>query len=114
LIPCECLESGQIAKAIAMYRQLRQNDPAHPDVRERRINNLGYSLLNANKTREAVALLKLNAEWYPRSANAWDSLGEACLKAGDRDLAIRNYEKALQLDPGSVSAQDALKRLGEK
>ena len=113
MIPYEYLASGNIAKAIGMYKELRQEDPAQPDVRENRINRLGYALLNENKIHEAIALFKLNTEWYPQSANTYDSLGEACLKAGDKELAIENYAKALQLNPGSGSAKDALKRLRE-
>jgi len=36
---------------------------------------------------------------YPKSANTYDSLGEAYLKMGQKDLAIRNYETSLRLDP---------------
>ena len=47
----------------------------------------------------------------PRSANAFDSLGEAYRAQGDRELAIRSYEKALELDPNMRSAIEALKEL---
>jgi Tfp pilus assembly protein PilF len=34
-------------------------------------------------------------------------------KAGQKDLAITNYEKALQLDPKNKIAPEALKKLKE-
>jgi Tfp pilus assembly protein PilF len=35
------------------------------------------------------------------------------MKAGQRDLAIQNYEKSLQLDPKNTNAVDMLKKLKE-
>jgi cytochrome c-type biogenesis protein CcmH/NrfG len=43
----------------------------------------------------------------------YDSLGEAYMKAGQKDLAITSYEKALQLDPKNKTAPEALKKLKE-
>jgi hypothetical protein len=48
---------------------------------------------------------------FPGSANAYDSLGEAFLVAGDTTLAIENYRKSLALDPGNANAEEVLKRL---
>lgn len=40
-----------------------------------------------------------------------DSLGEACLAAGERELAVRNYKKSLELNPQNTNAADARKRI---
>jgi len=42
---------------------------------------------------------------YPKSANAYDSLGEAYMSAGEIDLAIRNYEKSLELNLKNENAK---------
>ena len=68
-------------------------------------------LLNMEKTDEAIKLFSLNTHYFPQSPNTWDSLGEACMKNGDKDKAIEYYEKALELDPESKTAQKALKKL---
>jgi len=31
---------------------------------------------------------------------------------GDKDLAIKNYKKSLELDPGNMNAVSILKKLG--
>lgn len=49
----------------------------HHDFSESERNELGYALLRMKKIDEAVKILALNVEVYPRSANAYDSLGEA-------------------------------------
>jgi Tfp pilus assembly protein PilF len=54
----------------------------------------------------------LNVEVYPKSANVYDSLGEAYWKKGQEDQAIKNYKKALEIDPEMESAQNALTQLG--
>lgn len=46
-----------------------------------------------------------------KSPNAFDSLGEAFLTRGNHVEAIRNYERAVQLDPTFQSALDALHKL---
>jgi cytochrome c-type biogenesis protein CcmH/NrfG len=75
------------------------------------VNRLGYELLAGKRPAAAAGILRLNADAFPQSANAWDSLGEAQAAAGDREAAIRSYETALRLEPGSASAADALRRL---
>src|SRR5436190_15914268 len=85
------------------------NQPVQlPRTHEAEVSALGYALLGEGRTAEAVAILGLNAEHYPGSANAWDSLAEATLAAGDRAAAERLYRKALAIDPGFRSSLRAL------
>jgi predicted TPR repeat methyltransferase len=35
------------------------------------------------------------------------------MKAGEKELAIQNYEKSLQLDPKNMNAVEMLKKLKE-
>jgi hypothetical protein len=79
---------------------------------ETEVNQLGYSLLNAGRTQAAIAILRINARAYPRSANAWDSLGEALVRGGRNAEAIDAYRRALEVNPGFGSAIDAMRRLG--
>jgi tetratricopeptide (TPR) repeat protein len=84
-------------------------------INENVINIFGYDKLGAGKHEMAVSIFRYNTNAFPASANAYDSLGEAYMTAGSKELAIENYEKSLQLDPNSQSAKSALKKLrGEK
>ena len=56
---------------------------------------------------------KLNVEFYPESANTYDSLAEAYMKSGDNKLAIINYKKSLELNPNNSNAVERLKVLEE-
>jgi uncharacterized membrane protein len=61
--------------------------------------------------RLAGCLSGLDAGTHPRSARAFERLGEACLAAGDRAGAVAAYEQALRLDPRSRAARYELARL---
>lgn len=75
------------------------------------LNGDGYTLLQAGKVDEAIKVFKLNTELYPESGNVWDSLGEGYMVAGKTELAIKNYEKSLDIDPSNTNAVEMLKKL---
>ena len=68
-------------------------------------------LLGDGQVQDAILVFERNTQEYPQSSNAYDSLGEAYMKAGQKDLAIVNYKKSLQLDPGNQNAVGLLKKL---
>ena len=112
-IPYEDLGTGNIEAALARYREIRTGNPSHPAIAENRINMIGYDLMGRGKLQEAIAAFMLNVEFYPTSVNVFDSLGEAYLTNGDRDLAIASYARSLELNPANKNAADALKKLRE-
>jgi FKBP-type peptidyl-prolyl cis-trans isomerase 2 len=72
---------------------------------ESQLNALGYRYLGKEgKLAEARTILQWNVELFPESANVYDSLGEADVKAGDRAAALANYAKSLELDPKNKNA----------
>ncbi|MGH7452190.1 MAG: serine hydrolase, partial [bacterium] len=97
--------------AIKLYHELKKNQPDAYDFREPQLNDLGYKLLAQKKFKEAIAVFQLNVEAFPSSANVYDSLGEAYMLNGDKALAIKNYEKSLELDPANGNAVEMLKKL---
>ncbi len=102
------MEKG-IEAALRSYRTLKQSLDYY--VSEAQLNSLGYRLLGMKKLREAIEVFKLNVEAYPQSANAYDSLGEAYMTSGDKEFAIRNYQRAVELDPQNINAVEMLKKL---
>ena len=62
---------------------------------------------------EAIDILKLNAKNYPASGSVYDSLGEAYMQSGQKQLAIDSYKKSLEKDPSNDNARQKLKDLGE-
>ena len=49
--------------------------------------------------------------FHPASANAYDSLVEACLANSLTAEAVENHEKSLALDPSNSNAVRMLERL---
>ncbi len=78
---------------------------------ESELNACGYVLLAQGNLKEAIMVLRINANLFPESANCWDSLGEAYAKDGQKDRAIQAYEYALELDPKSENAKAQLLKL---
>ena len=105
------MESG-VQAAIAQYHELKNRQPDAHDFGQCQLNMLGYQLMWRGMHDAAIELFKLTIEAFPESANPYDSLGEAYVAAGDNELAIKYYKKALALNPNMPSAVDALKQLG--
>ena len=107
------LEHGSIEEALRSYREYRA-DSRHAYVdTEDQLNSLGYRLLENDRIQAAVAIFELNAAEHPRSANAYDSLGDAYLQLGRNAAAIRSYRKSLELDPSNSNARNRLQELSQ-
>ncbi|MDZ7625513.1 MAG: S41 family peptidase [Ignavibacteriaceae bacterium] len=74
-------------------------------------NFLGYQYLGEKKYDMAIAILTFNTEKFSGSSNVWDSLGEAYMNSGNNKLAIKNYEKSLELDPGNENARQMIAKM---
>jgi tetratricopeptide (TPR) repeat protein len=83
----------------------------YPQDVENDINGLGYNFLFAKKIDQAIEIFKLNVKLYPNAWNPYDSLGEAYAAAGNKQLAIENYEKSLQLNPKNDNGRQWLLKL---
>jgi CubicO group peptidase (beta-lactamase class C family) len=105
------LEKSSAAEAIARYRHLKATQAAGYNFSEDQLNNLGYQLLNAGRVADAIEIFKLNVEMFPAGANCYDSLGEAYLAQGNKELALVNYRRSLELDPKNTNAAQVIQRL---
>lgn len=105
------LEREGFARAVALYNEARARDAGRPVFGESFLNEVGYMLVNRNRLAEAVEVFKLNVEAYPASANVYDSLAEAYMRGGQRALAVKFYEKTLELNPNNPAAVENLKKL---
>lgn len=90
---------------------IRKKDPTFkPDENE--LNDWAYRVMSSDRTADALALFQLNAHLYPESWNVYDSLGEALLKLGQKEEAIRMYRKSVELNPNNNGGKKVLERLG--
>jgi CubicO group peptidase (beta-lactamase class C family) len=98
---------------LPQYLEWRKGQPADSVANEGRMNRIGLDLLRLGKVTDAIAVLKQNVVDHPTSFNVYDSLGEAYAAAGEKQLAIENYEISLRINPGNKDGVTALKKLKE-
>ena len=104
--------AGAIDEAIALYES-QEKGAAELGLDEGELNDLGYQLLGQEKFSQAAAIFLINTKAFPHSANAFDSLGEASMKTGDRDVAIAALKKALSLNPPANTRANSMRLLAE-
>ncbi len=99
------------AAALQHYTEIKTSDAK--SVNEETLNNLGYLLLQEGQAPAAITVFQRNVQEYPQSWNVYDSLGEAYMDAGQKYLAISNYEKSVELNPNNDNGIEKLKQLKE-
>lgn len=107
------LREKGVESAVQQYLELKEAEPDVYNFAERELDRLGYSLLRAERVKEAVEILKLNVAAFPKSSNVYGRLGGAYMESGEIDSAIVNYAKALELNPKNRQALRMLKKLYE-
>ena len=78
---------------------------------ENGMNSIGYEYVKTQDFTKAIDIFKTIVENFPESANAFDSLAEAYMKNGQKNLAIKNYKKSLELNPKNTNAKEMLDKL---
>jgi CubicO group peptidase (beta-lactamase class C family) len=103
------------AAVITRYSELKAAGSASPyTLDENTLIGPAYHFLFAGQTDAAIQIFQLEVQDYPKFWNAYDSLGEAYLKAGKKDLSIQNYQKSVELNPQNQGGVDALKKLRDQ
>lgn len=101
------------AAAVARYRELRASDTlaGRYNFGEWEINELARRLVEAKNTAAAIALLDMNGEFYPKSADIDFYIGELHLQRGERDQALARYRKTLEKAPNHPRAKARIAEL---
>jgi tetratricopeptide (TPR) repeat protein len=110
-IPIEFLVEGNFSQSLEAYQALMKEDAKDPTIDENNLNVLGYRFLGNERTKMAHDIFKINMILYPDSFNVYDSYAEACMIMGEVELAIKNYNKSLDLNPQNNNAKEMLKEL---
>ncbi len=108
------LTEGKIDEASEAFDIAQRKFPGWLIFDEDKLNMMGYHFLEKQDYTNALKIFQLNAKAYPKSSNAFDSLGEVYMKAGNRTEAIANYKKSLEMNPSNNNATEMLKKLQEE
>lgn len=94
---------------VKLYPEIKEK---HPDgFNEIMFKAYTYEPLRLNKVKEAIVIFEHIVQFFPESSLLYNSLGEAYMKNGDKKLAVKSYEKSLQLNPNNNNAKQMLIKL---
>jgi tetratricopeptide (TPR) repeat protein len=102
------IENDGIEKALIYYRDFKIKNKNEILFSENGMNSMGYSYMYKKEYKTAIKLFELNAESFPDSWNVYDSLGEAYLSIGNKEKAIENYRKSIELNPNNENGKKIL------
>ena len=88
---------GGVAQVTQQLIEARRKDPDAQLFPEITVSTIGQDYLRAREAKSAVEVLKLVLLAYPESADANETLGEAYLADGQKELARQHAEKTLAL-----------------
>lgn len=111
-IMLQTLRTQGVTAAAAQYRDLHQRyyGRAAYDFGEDTLVGLAQPLASG-RADDAIALLKLNLEFYPQSAKSYAAIGFAYTRKYDDPTAITYYEKSVELDPNNGVVRGQLEQL---
>ena len=96
--------------AAAIAREMKQKDTSFK-LPETDVNDLAFILLGKKMKSEAIDIFKYNLAEHPNSADAFDGLAEGYDDMGEKELAIQNFKKSVELNPKNSYAADRIKKL---
>jgi tetratricopeptide (TPR) repeat protein len=70
-----------------------------------------YNFQSAQDEQMLFAILKKSIEFFPESFTAYELLASVCYSRGNKELALRYFQKVLTLDPGNRNAAKMIKEL---
>jgi len=96
----ETLRTRGAEAAAAQYRDLRARYYGRQayDFSEGALTSLADRIV-ASRPDDAIALMKLNLEYNPKSAHSYEIIGYAYTRKFDDQTALDYYQKALEIEP---------------
>ncbi|MEM7374586.1 MAG: serine hydrolase [Bacteroidota bacterium] len=106
----EAIEEKGSTEGVQFYKKNKKNKKYY--LSEDEMNVVSYKLLQSNRGETAAEVLRLAIEAFPTAFNLYDSYGEVLRALGNKEEAINNYRKSVQLNPDNDNGIRMLKELG--
>ncbi len=103
-----------IEKIVADYEKAKRDQADQYSFPESLLNRLGYEVLATDDIKSAIEIFKLNVSEFPDSFNVYDSLAEAYMVEGNKELSIKNYQKSYDMNPENVHALNMIQKMREE
>jgi CubicO group peptidase (beta-lactamase class C family) len=106
------IASNGVQEGVRTIESEHLASPARHDASENEFGILGHQYLREKKNEEAASVFAYALRLFPRSAGAFNNMGECADTMGQKEKAIGFYRKSLELNPAGTVARDALRKLG--
>ena len=103
LIQNSLVQNG-IDATITLFNEIKSDSEKY-DLSEKVFTILGNEFVGAKSYAEAVAVLNMGLELFPKSSKLYGVLGEVYLLTGDREKARQNYKLYLENGPDSLNTK---------
>ena len=105
--------SGGGVAGLAKFKELRAEyyGGQQYDFSEVALLGIARRALDSKKPDDAMAYLQTNLEYYPKSSRTYQGMAQVKAAKGDKQGAINDLEKALELNPNNNPARNQLQQL---
>jgi len=112
-IVSEAAANGGPTAGLAKFRELREKfyGGQSYDFSETSLLQVAQRANAASKADDALAYLQANLEYYPKSSRSYLLMSQIHDAKGDKTAAIKDLEKAVELDPNNAQARMQLENL---
>lgn len=112
-IVTDAATSGGAAAGLAKFKELREKfyGGQSYDFSENGLLTIAQRANAASKADDALAYLQANVEYYPKSSRTYLLMSQIHNAKGDKAGAIKDLEKAVELDPNNAQAKAQLENL---
>jgi hypothetical protein len=116
VIVAEIATAAGADSAIRTYRSLRERHYGRDayDFGEVSLNTAAFRTARAGKIDDALALLRLNEELFPRAWALYITRGNIALMRADTTAAAAAFSEALRRDPANDEARGRLRDIGRR
>jgi len=105
------LNQKDFLAAKRVYEETQRKFPGWLYFSEQSIYDIGHTYMKEGDITSALEVFKLYIRAFPKSWYSFDSLASAWMKLGNKNEAIDNYKKVLELNPENEGAKKALAEL---
>ena len=109
----EAEKSGGASAGLAKFKELRTKfyGGQQYDFTEYALVGVANTALNGKRADDALTYLQANLEYFPKSSMTYQAMAQAKTAKGDKAAAIKDLEKAVELDPKNTQARNQLQQL---
>jgi len=106
-------KQGKSWRALRQHTVIKSAYEVNDGNVEAALNDQGYKLIQLQRLDDALKVFTLNTQLFPNAWNTWDSLADAYMKKGEKQIAIGYFKKSLQLNPQNGYAKEMVETLAK-